>query len=236
TLRSRFPNLSWFYAVLICSLPAILLENPVVFQSYGVYLAYIALLSGTYGGIMIADYFLVNHGKTSWRIRDLYITGPASRYWYWGGFNPAAVIATIAGAGFYLWTLDPLAWVSPNGLFPYITAGIPSFFVSFVPFVVLFFVVLCTLSPLRGPVLSGLRALRGHASTFESPSSLSRLRRASQLQGPPPQRSSTRSPPANGQAARVRNPPGMAAPASIASGKRLSSISSISSAAAAPRV
>jgi len=137
TLRSRFPNLSWFYAVLICSLPAILLENPLVFQSYGVYLAYIALLSGTYGGIMIADYFLVNHGKTSWRIRDLYITGPASRYWYWGGFNPAAVIATIAGAGFYLWTLDPLAWVSPNGLFPYITAGIPSFFVSFVVYGVL---------------------------------------------------------------------------------------------------
>jgi len=136
TLRSRFPNLSWLYAVLICSLPAILLENPLVFKSYGVYLAYIALLTGTYGGIMVADYFLVSRGKFAWRIRDLYLAGPQSQYWLWGGFNPAAVIATLAGAGFYLWTLEPLRWVSPNGLFPYITAGIPSFFVAFVAYVV----------------------------------------------------------------------------------------------------
>ena len=137
TLRSRFPNLSWLYAVLICSLPSIVLDNPLVFKGYGVYLAYIALLTGTYGGIMVGDYFLVSRGKFAWRIRDLYIVGPESRYWYWGGFNPAAVIATLAGAGFYLWTLDPLRWSSPNGLFPYITAGIPSFFVSLFVYAIL---------------------------------------------------------------------------------------------------
>jgi purine-cytosine permease-like protein len=137
TLRARFPKLSWLYAVLICSLPSILLDNPVVFKGYGVYLAYIALLTGTYGGIMVGDYFLVSRGKFAWRIRDLYMVGPESRYWYCGGFNPAAVIATLAGAVFYLWTLDPLRWVSPNGLFPYITAGIPSFFVSLVVYAVL---------------------------------------------------------------------------------------------------
>jgi hypothetical protein len=47
------------------------------------------------------------------------------------------VIATLAGAGFYLWTLDPLRWVSPNGLFPYVTAGVPSFVVSLVVYAVL---------------------------------------------------------------------------------------------------
>lgn len=137
TLRSRFPRLGWLYAVLICSLPAVLLENPRVFESYGVYLAYIALLTGTYGGIMMADYLVVNRGKFVWRIRDLYIVGPESRYWYWGGFNPAAVLATLCGAGFYLWTLDPLTWVSPNGLFPYITAGIPSFVVAFMVYTIM---------------------------------------------------------------------------------------------------
>ncbi|HEX3037123.1 MAG TPA: cytosine permease [Thermodesulfobacteriota bacterium] len=152
TLRSRFPNLSWLYAVLICSLPAILLENPLVFQGYGVYLAYIALLTGTYGGIMVGDYFLVSRGKFAWRIRDLYILGPESRYWYWGGFNPAAVIATLGGAGFYLWTLDPLRWVSPNGLFPYITAGIPSFVVSLVVYAV--FMRLWVLRNMEGKVLT----------------------------------------------------------------------------------
>ncbi len=137
TLRSRFPKLGWVYAVLICSLPAIFLENPSVFKGYGVYLAYIAMFTGSYGGIMVSDYLLVSRGRLAWRIRDLYISGPESRYWYWAGFNPAAVIATFVGVGFYLWTLDPLRWVSPNGLFPFITAGIPSFLVAFAVYAVL---------------------------------------------------------------------------------------------------
>jgi nucleobase:cation symporter-1, NCS1 family len=137
TLRTRFPRLRWGWAVLLCSLPAIALENPLVFENYGIYLAYIALLTGTYGGIMIADYFLVSRGANVWRLRDIYSSGPGSRYWYWGGFNPAAVIATLAGAAFYLWTLNPWTWTSANGLFPYITAGIPSFVVAFVTYAVL---------------------------------------------------------------------------------------------------
>jgi nucleobase:cation symporter-1, NCS1 family len=137
TLRTRFPNLRWGLAVIICSAPAVLLENPTVFESFGTYLAYIALLTGTYGGIMMADYFLVSRGIHAWRLRDLYIAGPASRYWYTGGFNPAAVLATLAGAGFYLWTLEPLSWTSANGLFPYLTAGLPSYAVAFTTYAVL---------------------------------------------------------------------------------------------------
>jgi nucleobase:cation symporter-1, NCS1 family len=137
TLRTRFPNIRWGLAVIICSAPAVLLENPTVFESYGTYLAYIALLTGTYGGIMMADYFLVSRGIHAWRLRDLYIAGPTSRYWYMGGFNPAAVIATIAGAGFYLWTLEPLSWTSANGLFPRISAGLPSYAVAFTVYAVL---------------------------------------------------------------------------------------------------
>lgn len=137
TLRSRFPRLRWTPVVLICSLPAIALENPAVFDSYGTYLAYIALLTGTYGGIMVADYLLVSRGPHAWRLRDLYVAGPASRYWYWNGINPAALAATIVGAGFYLWTLEPVGWTSPNGLFPYLTAGIPSFVLAFGTYAVL---------------------------------------------------------------------------------------------------
>ncbi|HVM19437.1 MAG TPA: cytosine permease [Egibacteraceae bacterium] len=137
TLRTRFPNLKWGLAVVICSAPAVLLENPTVFESYGTYLAYIALLTGTYGGIMMADYFLVSRGVHAWRLRDIYVADSSSRYWYWSGFNPAAVIATVAGAVFYLWTLEPLSWTSANGLFPYITAGLPSYAVAFVTYAVL---------------------------------------------------------------------------------------------------
>lgn len=136
TLRSRFPKLPWVATVLICSVPALPLENPTVFEGYGVYLAYIALLTGTYGGIMVADYhFVSRRGAWAWSMRDVY--DRTATYRYYGGFNPAAVLATLAGAAFYLWTLNPWTWTSANGLFPYITAGIPSFVVAFVVYAVL---------------------------------------------------------------------------------------------------
>jgi nucleobase:cation symporter-1, NCS1 family len=154
TLRTRFPNIKWGLAVVICSAPAVLLENPTVFEGFGTYLAYIALLTGTYGGIMMADYFLVSRGIHAWRLRDIYITGPASRYWYMGGFNPAAVIATAAGALFYLWTLNPLTWTSASGWFPYITAGLPSYAVAFVVYAGL---MRAWILPLRGDERDAVR-------------------------------------------------------------------------------
>ncbi|MFA9431387.1 cytosine permease [Egicoccus sp. AB-alg2] len=165
TLRTRFPNLKWGVAVLICSVPALALENPTVFESFGTYLAYIALLTGTYGGIMMADYYLVSRGRHAWYLRDLYVTGPKSRYWYWAGVNPAALVATGAGALFYLWTLDPLSWTSGNGLFPYITAGLPSFFVAFVVYAAL----------MRAWVLPRLDERRGDVPTERPPASDDRL-------------------------------------------------------------
>ncbi len=135
TFRSRFPKIKWPLTVVICSAPALLLENPIVFKHYGVYLAYIALLAGAYGGIMMADYFIISRGKWSWSLRGIY--NIRSEYNYWHGFNPAALIATIAAAAFYLWTLEPLKWTSSNGWFPYTTAGIPSFFVAFIVYAVL---------------------------------------------------------------------------------------------------
>jgi nucleobase:cation symporter-1, NCS1 family len=137
TLRTRFPQLRWGLAVIICSAPAVLLENPTVFENYGVYLAYIAMLTGTYGGIMVADYLLVSRGLHAWRLRDIYVAGPGSRYWYTAGFNPAALVAKVAGSAFYLWTLNPYTWTSSNGWFPYITAGLPSYAVAFAVYALL---------------------------------------------------------------------------------------------------
>lgn len=134
TLRSRLPRLPWLAAVLIVSVPALGLENSTVFNKYGVYLAYIALITGTYGGIFIADYLVVNRGRSAWSLRAIY--DRQSKYRYWHGFNPAAVLATAAAVVFYLMTLDPWSWTSRTGWFPYITAGVPSFLVAFVVYAV----------------------------------------------------------------------------------------------------
>ncbi|MHC1586596.1 MAG: cytosine permease [Candidatus Hecatellaceae archaeon] len=132
--RSRYPQIKWVTAVLICSVPAFFLEStPDVFYGYGYYLSIIALLTGIYGGLMMADYYVVTKG--TWKLREFY--NRKLGYRYAGGFNPAAVIATVVGTAFYLTTLNPLTWESPNGLFPYISAGIPTFAITFVIYAVL---------------------------------------------------------------------------------------------------
>lgn len=54
--------------------------------------AYSGLL-GAVGGVLIADYFLVR--KTQLTLADLY--RGEGKYWYSSGFNPLAVVATVAG-------------------------------------------------------------------------------------------------------------------------------------------
>ena len=55
-------------------------------------IAYSALL-GAVGGIMIADYYCIRR-----RVLDLpALYKPSGPYWYWNGFNPAALMALIAG-------------------------------------------------------------------------------------------------------------------------------------------
>ncbi len=54
--------------------------------------AYSALL-GSVGGVLIADYFLVRRRRLN--LAELYRKN--GEYWYQGGFNPAAIIALLAG-------------------------------------------------------------------------------------------------------------------------------------------
>jgi nucleobase:cation symporter-1, NCS1 family len=65
-------------------------------------IAYSALL-GSVGGVLIADYFIIR--RTQLSLKSLY--DPAGEYWYLGGWNWYAVIATVLGIvpcvpGFYL--------------------------------------------------------------------------------------------------------------------------------------
>eukprot|EP00897_Mesotaenium_endlicherianum_P002043 jgi/Mesen1/1867/ME000143S00920 len=57
-------------------------------------IGYSALL-GPVGGVIIVDYFLLR-GRTL-DVDALYSTDPASRYWYAGGYNTAALLATVVG-------------------------------------------------------------------------------------------------------------------------------------------
>lgn len=55
-----------------------------------------SVVLGPIGGIAIADYYLTKRQRLD--IDALYSTRPGDAYWYWGGWNPAALLALLAGA------------------------------------------------------------------------------------------------------------------------------------------
>lgn len=127
TLKSRFPNIKWHYAVLIVSTPAVVLEFfPGFFESFNSYISVISLLTGVYGGVMVGDYLL---SKGEYNLRAMY--NREAGYQYTSGINLNAFAAVIVAFGFYIWTYNPFTGASMNGLFPYITAGIPSYIIAF---------------------------------------------------------------------------------------------------------
>ncbi|MEI7683977.1 MAG: NCS1 family nucleobase:cation symporter-1 [Planctomycetota bacterium] len=111
-----------------------LLENASVYIDK--WLIGYSLLLGACGGVLIADYWFLRRGQLD--LAGLYRrNGP---YWYVGGFNPAALIALIAGIvvclpGF----LTTLGWIEGSEFWSqiYVYAWFVSFGVSFVVYVVL---------------------------------------------------------------------------------------------------
>jgi cytosine/uracil/thiamine/allantoin permease len=68
-------------------------------------------------------------------MREFYNVKKGYRYWH--GWNPGALIAVACGFATYLLILNPLTWESVTGLFPYLTAGLPTFFVTGIVYTIL---------------------------------------------------------------------------------------------------
>jgi NCS1 family nucleobase:cation symporter-1 len=107
-----------------------------MYDSYTKFLAYISFIMAAFGGVMVADYVFIQRFHIS--LRDLY-RQHAGRYQYFAGFNWEAYAAVILGGIFYFWTYDP-ATDRAGPLFTYITAGIPTFFLTAAVYLALTFV------------------------------------------------------------------------------------------------
>lgn len=133
TLRTRFPNIGWAYVVALMALGGIIMDiTPGLFEAWGIYLGFLGMLCGIYGAILVGDYLM---HRARWRMREIYDL--KGGYIYWRGFNLSALVATIVGVVFYLLILDPLSWTSFTGLFPYITASLPTFMLTLAVYVML---------------------------------------------------------------------------------------------------
>ena len=127
TFRTHYPKLPWNASLAIATLPGFaLIVIPGFYDKIASIYSIIGGLCVLYGAIIVVDYHFISKGV--YDIRQVY--NKKEGYQYFHGINPAAAIAWIAGACFYLWTYNPFTLASPNGLFPYITAGVPTCLVT----------------------------------------------------------------------------------------------------------
>ena len=120
-----FRRMAWpIMGIIILGPAAILVFFPAaVYDNYGRFLSWGAILVAPLVGIGIVDYFILR--RTRVPIRELYKPVATSAVGYWHGWNPVAFIALAAGAIVYTLLLHPITYV-PSAVFPYTTASIPS--------------------------------------------------------------------------------------------------------------
>lgn len=125
SFKTLFPTKKWVWAICTTLPAALLMLDPAFYDSYNLFLSFISFVMAVFSGIIVTDFLLVKKQKIS--VRDLYRRGGIYRYWK--GFNPAAVVSFISGTIFFWSLYNPLA-DEASAVFPYMTAGIPTFFVS----------------------------------------------------------------------------------------------------------
>lgn len=93
------------------------------FNNFGTFLAFIGVFFAPLCAIQIVDFLILR--KQSLDVRGLYDKSPDAPYYYWFGFNPAAIAGMAAGFITYVYLLDPLTYAS-NSPYEILTASLPA--------------------------------------------------------------------------------------------------------------
>jgi NCS1 family nucleobase:cation symporter-1 len=126
----------WSVIILLGLIPVAavsILVPDLFFANFGTFLAFIGVFFAPLCAIQIVDYFLLRGQRIN--IRGLYQRGPGTPFEYWGGFNPAAILAMAAGFGTYLYLLNPVSYASHTP-YEYLTASLPTAFVGGVVYLI----------------------------------------------------------------------------------------------------
>lgn len=119
-------KMSWKVALLLGLVPVAFVGVVIptwFFNNFGTFLAFIGVTFAPLVAIQIVDYYILRKQKLN--IRAIYDSSPTSDYAYWGGFNPAALVAMVAGFFTYIYLLNPLTYES-NSPYEYLTAALPT--------------------------------------------------------------------------------------------------------------
>lgn len=123
-------KVSWNVALALSLVPVMVIGVLLpdwFFDNFGTFLAYIGVFFAPLVGIQIVDYFVLRRQRIS--LRAIYDRSPGAPYSYWGGINPAAVLAMAAGVGTYLYLLNPQSYAIHEP-FSYIGASLPAALVA----------------------------------------------------------------------------------------------------------
>lgn len=131
-LSRRTQGLSWNAKLFsaIGPMTVVLIVFPTLFyDNVGTFLAIIGVMIAPILGIQIADYYVLRRIDRL-HVPSLYRDDARSQYWYARGFNPAGIVALIAGSLAYVALLDPLTFVPNSTLFQYTGATLPAVLVG----------------------------------------------------------------------------------------------------------
>ncbi len=126
----KLESIPWAVVLLVTILPVAFLGvfvPELVFNHFSTILALIGVCFAPLCGIQIADYFVLRRRQID--IRAIYEANAGSRYYFWAGFNPAAIVAVIVGIAVYTYLLNPLTYES-HGPYRFMTASLPTTLVS----------------------------------------------------------------------------------------------------------
>jgi NCS1 family nucleobase:cation symporter-1 len=96
----------------------------VIYDSFFKFLAWISLALAPLCGIYFVDFFFLRHRKLD--VRGLYEGEGLSRYAFWGGINPAALVSVALGSVVYFLLLNPVTFEQAV-IFRYLSASLPAF-------------------------------------------------------------------------------------------------------------
>lgn len=123
-------KLPWLVVLFVTITPVAFLGvfvPELVFNNFGTILALIGVCFAPLCGIQIADYYVLRRRQID--VRAIYETLPGSRYYFWAGVNPAAIVAVVVGIALYVWLLNPMTYES-HGPYRFLTASLPTTLVS----------------------------------------------------------------------------------------------------------
>jgi len=124
----------WLIAVILGPSAILVFFPAAVYDNYGRFLSWGAIVLAPLCAVQIVDYFVLR--RRHLHIRDLFLPIGQSRYGYWKGVNIVAFVAVGAGAVTYSLLLNPVSY-EPSALFRHTTASLPAFAVAAVTYYVL---------------------------------------------------------------------------------------------------